>query len=176
MRCNKSYMLQNEINSNIEKLKKELYTCLSGKNLTVATAESCTGGMIGATLTSIPGISSHYGYGFVTYSNEAKQKLIDVNLQTLELYGAVSSQVAMEMAEGTLRVSGADIAVSATGIAGPGGGTAEKPVGLVYVGYAAAGKTSFKKLNLTGDRETVRKKTVENVLELILNIAENYKR
>ena len=156
-----------ELTEKIEELKTRLYKNLADKNLTLATAESCTGGMIGATLTSIPGISAHYGYGFVTYSNQAKQKLIGVKEETLKAHGAVSSEVAMEMAEGALRVSEADIAVAVTGIAGPGGGTAEKPVGLVYVGYASGNKRLFKKLNLSGDRETVRLSTVANVLELI---------
>ena len=165
-------MLHSELIKKIEELKTRLYTNLSEKNITLATAESCTGGMIGATLTSIPGISAHYGYGFVTYSNEAKQKLIGVSEETLASFGAVSPQVAMEMAEGALRVSQADVAVSVTGIAGHGGGTALKPVGLVYVGYASGNKRIFKKLNLSGDRETVRMSTVANVLELISDMLE----
>ncbi len=157
-----------DIKSNIDELKQKLFELLSQKALTLSTAESCTGGMIGATLTSIPGISDHYGYGFVTYSNEAKQKLLGVKADTLQKYGAVSAQTAIEMAEGALLVSGADVAVSVTGIAGPGGGTAEKPVGLVYVGFATKDKRLFKKLNLSGDRDTVRLLTVMNVLELII--------
>lgn len=158
-----------DILSVIESLKQKLFLLLKEKNITLSTAESCTGGMIGACLTSVPGISDYYGYGFVTYSNEAKQKLIGVSESTLAKYGAVSAETAMEMAEGALRVSGADIAVSVTGIAGPGGGTAQKPVGLVYVGFASNDKRIFKKLNLTGDRDDVRRSTVMNVLELIIN-------
>ncbi len=152
----------------IDILKQRLIALLKEKNLTLSTAESCTGGMIGACLTSIPGISAHYGYGFVTYSNEAKQKLIGVKAATLEKYGAVSPEVALRMAEGALEVSGADMAVSVTGIAGPDGGTALKPVGLVYVGFAKGEKRLFKKLNLSGNRDTVRLQTVKNVLELII--------
>ena len=152
----------------IENLKQKLYTVLHDKNLTLSTAESCTGGMMGACLTSIPGISDHYGYGFVTYSNDAKQKLLGVNEDTLLKYGAVSSNVALEMAEGALKVSGADSAVSATGIAGPGGGTSLKPVGLVYIGLASKNKRHFKKLNLSGDRDTVRLNTVKNILQMII--------
>jgi len=161
---------------NIKFLLKEIYTLLSQKNLTVATAESCTGGMIGSYLTSVPGISAYYGYGFVTYSNEAKQKLLGVNPQTLEAYGAVSSYTAVEMAEGALRVSGADVAISVTGIAGPGGGTAQKPVGLVYVGCATAGgKRFFEKLNLSGSREEIRLKTVQNALTILKLRLEQYR-
>ena len=162
-----------EILSEIENLKQKLYLLLSQKNISLSTAESCTGGMIGACITSIPGISSHYGYGFVTYSNEAKQKLIGVSSQTLAKHGAVSAETALEMAEGALIKSGADIAVSVTGIAGPGGGTPLKPVGLVYVGLALKDKRLFKKLNLTGNREMIRLLTVKNVLELIIKQLEN---
>lgn len=158
-----------DIKSNIDELKQKLFKLLHHKKLTLSTAESCTGGMIGACLTSISGISEHYGYGFVTYSNDAKQKLIGVKEETLKKHGAVSAETALEMAEGAVRVSGADIAVSVTGIAGPGGGTPQKPVGLVYVGFAAKDKRLFKKLNLSGDRETIRQLTVMNVLELIIN-------
>lgn len=157
-----------DIISQIEALKQKLFVLLQENNLTISTAESCTGGMIGACLTSISGISSYYGYGFVTYSNEAKNRLIGVKEDTLLSCGAVSSNVALEMAEGALKVSGADIAVSATGIAGPGGGTKEKPVGLVYIGFASKTKRDFKKLNLSGDREEVRLATVKNVLEMII--------
>ena len=162
-----------EILSEIEKLKQKLYLLLSQKNISLSTAESCTGGMIGACITSIPGISSHYGYGFVTYSNEAKQELIGVSSQTLAKHGAVSAETALEMAEGALIKSGADIAVSVTGIAGPGGGTPLKPVGLVYVGLALKDKRLFKKLNLTGNREMIRLLTLKNVLELIIKQLEN---
>lgn len=158
-----------DITSALDSLKQKLFTLLHDKNLTLSTAESCTGGMIGACLTSIPGISDHYGYGFVTYSNDAKQKLIGVKADTLQKYGAVSAQTALEMAEGARRVSGADIAVAVTGIAGPGGGTAQKPVGLVYVGFATKDRRLFKKLNLSGDRDSVRNQTVASVLELIIN-------
>ena len=155
--------------SEINELKQKLILLLDEKNIKISTAESCTGGMIGACLTSIPGISRYYGYGFVTYSNEAKQKLLGVLPDTLNKFGAVSAETALQMAQGALRVSGSDIAVSVTGIAGPGGGTALKPVGLVYVGFASEDKRLFKKLNLSGNRDTVRLATVKNVLELIIN-------
>ena len=106
------------------------------KNITISTAESCTGGSLGKIITSVPGASSIYGYGFITYANEAKERLLGVFPETLEKYGAVSHQTATQMAQGAKKVSGSDIAVSVTGIAGPGGGTQEKPVGLVYIAIA----------------------------------------
>lgn len=145
---------------------KKLYDILKDKSLTVATAESCTGGMIGAALTSVSGMSECYGYGVVTYANEAKEKLLGVSHTTLENYGAVSHETAREMADGALLMSGADIAVSVTGIAGPGGGTADKPVGLVYIGIARRGsKTKTYKNNFDGTRDAIRQKTVIRALE-----------
>ena len=153
---------------------QKLFELLKEKNLKISTAESCTGGMIGASLTSIPGISSYYEYGFVTYSNEAKQKLIGVKEETLKEFGAVSAQVVLEMAQGALKVSGSDIAVSVSGIAGPGGGTKEKPVGLVYIGLAFKDKKLFSKFIFKGNRDEVRQQTVNMALEMIIKqIEEN---
>ncbi len=153
----------------LEILAEKVYRHLKDKDLTIATAESCTGGMIASYLTSVPGVSDHFGYGFVTYSNEAKQRLLGVDADTLKKYGAVSSQTVREMAEGALRASGAQMAVSVSGIAGPGGGTDEKPVGLVYMGFAREGcETVAEKLMFSGDRQTVRRKTAEYVFETIL--------
>ncbi len=126
-------------------LEAVLVKQLAEKGMTVAFAESCTGGLISERLTAIPGASEVFGFGFATYANEAKVKLLGVSPETLEKYGAVSEQTACEMARGALEVSGADIAISVTGIAGPDGGTAEKPVGLVYMGVAAKGKDVFAK-------------------------------
>lgn len=154
---------------NLEILAQKVYEHLKAGELTLATAESCTGGMIASYLTSVPGVSDYFGYGFVTYANEAKQKLLGVSADTLKKYGAVSPQTVCEMAEGAMKVSGAGMAVSVSGIAGPGGGTTEKPVGLVYMGFAREGKeTVFEKLTFSGDRQTVRRKTVEYVFETIL--------
>ncbi|MDA7863964.1 competence/damage-inducible protein A [Akkermansiaceae bacterium] len=121
--------------SSLEKVVVELLT-RTGKTLT--TAESCTGGLIASRITDVSGASAAFTHGFVTYSNEAKQQLIGVKAETLEAYGAVSEEVAGEMAAGALQVSGADIAVSITGIAGPTGGTEEKPVGTVCFGIATS--------------------------------------
>lgn len=154
-------------------LPDKLYKLLCKTGKTVSTAESCTGGMIGETLTSIAGISKFYGYGVVTYSNEAKQKLIGVKAETLNRYGAVSYETACEMSQGVLKLSGADIGVSSTGIAGPGGGTKQKPVGLVYISLSASDGTLVKKeLILSGSRESVRRQTVKNVLEMIIDYLE----
>ncbi len=147
----------------------DLCKVLMDNGLTIATAESCTGGKLGAALTSVPGMSECYGYGVVTYSNEAKEKLLGVNHATLVSHGAVSRETAAEMAQGILNVSKADIAVSITGIAGPGGGTPQKPVGLVYVGIASAdGKTEVHQLNLAGNREEVRSGVIDKVIELVI--------
>lgn len=148
---------------------EHLVRLLAEKHKTVATAESCTGGMIGQSITSVPGASEVYGFGFITYANEAKEKLLGVRHETLRSYGAVSPETAREMAEGARKVSGADIAVAVTGIAGPGGGTPEKPVGLVYVGIAADSGTWAEKLCLSGSRDEIRKQTVLAALELASN-------
>ncbi|MBR1444416.1 MAG: nicotinamide-nucleotide amidohydrolase family protein [Firmicutes bacterium] len=137
------------------------------KELSIATAESCTGGKVAAALIGYAGASDIYKEGFVTYSNEAKMKRLGVNEKTLSKYGAVSEQTAREMAEGAANAANADIGLSTTGIAGPGGGTAEKPVGLVYIGVSVKGNTTVKKLNLSGDRETVRNSAVKEILTLL---------
>ncbi len=145
----------------------EIITKLIESNISIATAESCTGGSLGKIITSVPGASSIYGYGFITYANEAKENLLGVPHEVLETVGAVSPETALAMAEGARRVSGSDIGVSTTGIAGPGGGTPEKPVGLVYIAIADKNGSEYRKLNLSGDRDEVRKKTCEEVFRLV---------
>lgn len=140
---------------------------LVNKKLTISTAESCTGGMLSGRLINYPGISVSYLEGVVTYSNEAKMKYLGVKEETLDSFGAVSEETAREMAEGIAKAAGTDIGVSVTGIAGPGGGTEDKPVGLVYVGLYIRGKVEVKKLNLSGDRQKVRNRTVVTVLDWI---------
>ena len=154
-------------------LAEKLYNKLKSKKLIVATAESCTGGLIGGALTAVPGMSECYGYGVVTYANEAKENLLGVRHSTLDAYGAVSPETACEMAQGILKLSGADIGVSVTGIAGPGGGSKEKPVGLVYIGIAVKGAEPVAYRNIfDGDREQVRHSTVRRALELVLEVTE----
>jgi nicotinamide-nucleotide amidase len=134
----------------------------------LATAESCTGGMVAAALTDIAGSSDVVERGFVTYSNEAKQELLDVPAEMLAKHGAVSLQVARAMAEGALAHSHADVAVSVTGIAGPGGATPGKPVGLVYFGLARKNaETRVERHNFSGDRGTVRRSAMETALDLL---------
>ena len=125
---------------------------LAEHKMTVTTAESCTGGLIAATLVNVPGASDVLNEGYITYSNEAKIRLVNVSPETLERYGAVSSQTAKEMANGAAKAAKAEAALSATGIAGPGGGTEEKPVGLVYIGCSVNGKTTAKRCVFDGNR------------------------
>lgn len=136
------------------------------KKLTIATAESCTGGLIAKLITDISGSSECFGMGVVTYSNEAKQKLLGVLPETLKTYGAVSEQTAAQMCEGLLPLSGADITISVTGIAGPSGGTPEKPVGLVYIGISGKFGTWVEKHILSGTRDEIRNKTAQKALQI----------
>jgi nicotinamide-nucleotide amidase len=145
-----------------------LLGALQAKGLTVATAESCTGGLIAAALTAIPGSSATVLAGYVTYSNEAKARMLGVAQAALADHGAVSEPVARQMAEGARRDAGADIAISCTGIAGPGGGSAAKPVGLVFIGCAARGRpTRVERHIFAGDRTAIRAATVAAAFALI---------
>ncbi len=145
----------------------EIVTALIEDKITIATAESCTGGKIAAAITDVPGASEIFGYGMVTYSNDAKIKILGVKAETLAAHGAVSPETAYEMAAGLKRVSGADVAVSVTGIAGPGGGSPEKPVGLVYMGIAYGDDVFVKKNFFQGERDEVRLQTVETALYFV---------
>lgn len=140
---------------------------LTKKGLTVSTAESCTGGLVAAKLVNYPGISAALGEAHVTYANEAKVKYCGVKPETLERFGAVSEETAREMAQGLRERSGADIAVATTGIAGPSGGTKEKPVGLVYVACADLHGVTIEKLNLRGNRERIRSLATLRALDMI---------
>lgn len=153
----------------LSSLSHDVVRKLADKNMTLTTAESCTGGQIAAAITDISGSSAVFGYGYVTYANEAKNEMIGVDIALIEKHGAVSHEVAKAMAEGALKASGADIAISCTGIAGPTGGTDEKPVGLVYVGLCKLGKdpVSFEN-HFTGNRGEIRHQTVCNALQTVL--------
>ena len=144
---------------------------LTEKGLTVATAESCTGGLVAARLVNYPGISSALNEAHVTYANEAKVKYCGVNPETLKAHGAVSEETAREMAQGLRERSGADIAVATTGIAGPGGGTETKPVGLVYVACADRDGVCVQRLQLTGNRERIRSLAALRALDMIRRAA-----
>lgn len=133
--------------------------------LKIATAESCTGGLIAATLTAVAGSSDVYDRGWVTYSNAAKREQLGVSASLLEARGAVSGEVAEAMAKGALHRSQADVAVAVTGVAGPGGGSAEKPVGLVFIGLARKdGWSQVERCQFDGDRDSVRAQTVTRAL------------
>ncbi len=135
------------------------------KELTISTAESCTGGLIAGTLINYPGISSVLSHGIVTYSNEAKMQLLGVKQQTLDKYGAVSEETAREMVEGLIKLTGTRVGISVTGIAGPGGGTDEKPVGLVYSALYINGNIMVRRFNFSGNRQKIRNRTVISVLD-----------
>ena len=155
------------------KVEDKTAEVLLEKNLTVAIAESCTGGMVASRLISYPGISKVFKEGFITYSNEAKINTLSVKRDTIYKYGAVSEETAKEMAIGAANAADADIGVSTTGIAGPDGGTEEKPVGLVYVCVYYKGKYNVLKINATGSRDTVRERASTSVLDLIRSSIEN---
>ena len=150
-----------EDNISIEEVVSKM---LVEKNLTIATAESCTGGLVSSTLINYPGISSVFMEGCVTYSNEAKINRLGVSKHTLTTYGAVSEETAREMAEGIAKNLNTNVAISTTGIAGPGGGTTDKPVGLVYIGVYINEKTTVKKYILQGNRQDIRLRATKNAL------------
>ena len=145
------------------------FELLKKYNLKVSSAESCTGGMIAAAVTDVGGASQYFDMGVVTYSNSAKMQLLGVRSDTLEKYGAVSPQTAEEMALGVRKLANSDVSISVTGIAGPSGGTAEKPVGLVYIGISGEYGTFSYKNNFSGSRSEVRKQTVKTAIELASN-------
>ena len=146
---------------------RSLLALMDAKGMTLATAESCTGGLIATALTAIAGSSSVVMAGFVTYSNDAKQKMVDVRAESLTQHGAVSAEVAREMAEGARDRAGVSLALSCTGIAGPGGATPGKPVGLVFIGCAREGAPTIVERHVfPGDRAAVRAATVVAALNL----------
>ena len=148
---------------------------LSEHKLTVATAESCTGGLIASTIVDVAGASDCFNEGYITYSNEAKIKNLKVKDETLAKFGAVSSQTASQMAEGVKKKAGADFGISSTGIAGPGGGSPSKPVGLVYIACAfGANECKVKELHLKGNRSQVRQAAVDEALKLLEDCLDLY--
>lgn len=155
--------------ADLEQMAQGLIADFSKRGLTIATAESCTGGLIAGLLTDIAGSSTVVDRGYVTYSNQAKMDLLGVPATTLQTYGAVSRETALAMAHGALYRSGASLSVAVTGIAGPGGGSAEKPVGLVHLAaISRAGKSLHREMRY-GDlgRENVRLETIRTALELL---------
>ncbi len=148
-------------------LEMAVYELLKAHNLTVTTAESCTGGLLAGRLINVPGISTYLKEGYVTYSNEAKEKLLGVPAEILRQHGAVSPQTAEAMAEGGAKAAGADICVAVTGIAGPDGGTEDKPVGLVYMSCYCRGKLHTEKNQYSGSRSKIREYSVASALTLL---------
>ena len=146
----------------------DVISALQGK--TLATAESCTGGMIGSLLTSVSGASKVYKGGIVSYCNEIKHRFLSVKAEILNACGAVSAEVAMEMAEGARLGMSTDIAVSVTGLAGPQGDEFGNPVGLVYIGYSDGKQTVYRQFRFSGSRETIRQAAAEQALALILEM------
>jgi nicotinamide-nucleotide amidase len=163
-------MLDDDI---VEAARRLLDIC-KRKNLTLATAESCTAGLVAGTLAEVPGISSMLDRGFITYSNEAKQEMLGVSADTLKRHGAVSRQTAEEMARGALAHAPVDLAVSVTGIAGPDGGTPEKPVGLVHFAVAGRSRRLVHAEKRFGDigRANVRKQSVLQAFRMLHDLAE----
>lgn len=154
-------------------LISDLFAGLKNRGWMMTTAESCTGGLIAAAITGVAGSSEFYDRGFITYSNEAKTQMLGVPEDILVAHGAVSEETARAMVEGALRKSRAHLAVSVTGIAGPGGGSEEKPVGLVYIGYGVRdGTVNVARHQFEGNRAAVREKTAAAALQHALSLLE----
>lgn len=158
-------------------LEQAVVDLLLANDLTITTVESCTGGLIAGRLINVPGVSEVYKSGEITYSNKAKRRILGVKKSTLDKHGAVSEQVAREMAQGAAFFNRADVAISVSGIAGPDGGTKEKPVGLVYIGCSVCGQVTVKEYHFKGNREKIRNSAVAASLILMRNcILEYYSR
>lgn len=149
-------------------LEERAVQALTARGCEITTAESCTGGMLASMLVNAAGASEIFKEGYITYSNEAKSRLLGVDAQALERYRAVSETVARQMAEGAAAAAGATAALSVTGIAGPGGGTKEKPVGLVYIGCYLDGTTTAERNLFHGSRLEIREASARRALELLL--------
>lgn len=153
--------------ADVNGLNEDVVRLLIAKKMTISAAESCTGGLFAALITDVPGASDVLNESFVTYANSAKMKYLDVKADTLKEHGAVSRETAYEMALGLQKRTGADVTVGITCIAGPGGGTAEKPVGLVYAGIYIGGEVEVLEMRHDGTRERVREKTCREVFNHI---------
>jgi nicotinamide-nucleotide amidase len=152
----------------MDELARRVGERLKARRATVVTAESCTGGWVAQAITSVAGSSAWFDRGFITYSDDAKRELLGVRAETLAGHGAVSEETAREMARGALARSGAAFAVSVTGIAGPGGGSSQKPVGTVCFAWAGGAEVASETRRFSGDRESVRRQSVIRALEGVL--------
>jgi nicotinamide-nucleotide amidase len=156
---------------NLNELAVELGDCLRAKGMKLACAESCTGGWLAKIITDIPGSSDWFTGAVVSYSNDAKHSLLGVSVDTLAEFGAVSGETVLEMSDGLFDRTDADVAVSVSGIAGPGGGSDQKPVGLVWLSWGKRGKSVFARpFNFAGDREDVRKQSISQALHCLLDL------
>ncbi len=159
-----------------ETMEEAVVRLLNKYELTVTTAESCTGGMIASKIVNVPGASDVFNEGFITYSNKAKRKHLDVSKNTLKKYGAVSEQTVREMALGGVFAADSDACIAVSGIAGPDGGTDEKPVGLVYIGCCIKDDVTVKECHFTGSRYEVREQAANTALDLLrVSIINNYR-
>ncbi len=158
---------------NIETMLEKVSHLLIQEKIKIATAESCTGGLLGHILTNVSGSSAYYSYGVISYNNLAKQQLLGVSKNILVTFGAVSNQVAYAMAEGIRKLSMVDIGLAITGIAGPTGGTEDKPVGLVYIGIATSSGTKVKKYHFHGNRLEIKQQTCYTALTMLFEEIKN---
>ncbi|MGM9759478.1 MAG: CinA family protein [Parabacteroides sp.] len=157
------------------KIEESIGTLLRARQMRMGTAESCTGGRIASRITSIPGSSDYFAGGIVSYCNQVKQQVLGVDRQDLEHFGAVSEPVVRQMAEGAMRVLLCDCAVATSGIAGPGGGTPEKPVGTVWIAAAVRHHTVTRCLHLSGDRKSIIEQSADTVLSLLYQLLNDEK-
>lgn len=151
-------------------IEEKLVNILIEKGYTISSAESCTGGLFAGTIVNVPNASKVFNSSVVTYSNEAKQKYCNVSIETLKAYGAVSEETAFEMAKGIAIECNSNIGVGITGIAGPGGATPTKPVGMVCFGFNVNGKITTSTMIFSGDRQTVRKSSVEYAMTKLIEL------
>lgn len=156
--------------ADVENINYKLVEKLITRKLKISTAESCTGGLLAALITQVPGASDIFEESIVTYSNLAKMRELGVNPKTLENYGAVSYDTAYEMCTGICAHTGSDIGVGITGIAGPGGGTKDKPVGTVFIGVSALGKVKICEMHFNGGRDDIRTKSCRTAIQLVMEM------
>ena len=154
-------------------IEERLVQTLAEMGLTISTAESCTGGMVASAIIDVAGASDVYNEGFITYSNDAKMKYLNVSEEVLEKNGAVSEEVVRQMATGCRVATGSDVAVVTSGVAGPGGGSLEKPVGLVYIACAYKDVVEAKSFKFDGDRTQIRQQATKEAIEMVMNLLEN---
>lgn len=151
-------------------LEEKLIEQLLESNYTITTVESCTGGLLIGTILNVSGASKCVNEGYITYSNEAKERIVGVSHETLEAYGAVSEQTATEMALGGARVANSNVAISVTGIAGPSGGSKDKPVGMVYIGCCVNGQVEVRRFQYEGRREAIRHRATRDAMKLAISL------